>query len=157
MFENKNYSLRPIILFANVDVYRYILVINTSVLAMGRMEYDLSVYVYSLSTEISNIRASKTESKQWCQNNCSVVWCGAVLTGVCGWELLPLALFSLPSSSAPGNQYKRTDFGNRDHDSSDISNQTEFLPATTKKGSDEPAPVRARASRALLHYGRVRE
>jgi hypothetical protein len=64
MFENKNYSLRPIILFANVDVYRYILVINTSVLAMGRMEYDLSVYVYSLSTEISNIRASKTESKQ---------------------------------------------------------------------------------------------
>jgi hypothetical protein len=66
--------------------------------------------------------------------------------------VLPLALFSLPSSSAPGNQYKRTDFGNRDHDSSDISNQTEFLPATTKKGSDEPAPVRARASRALLHY-----
>jgi hypothetical protein len=64
MFENKNYSLRPIILFANVDVCRYILVINTSVLAMGRMEYDLSVYVYSLSTEISNIRASKTESKQ---------------------------------------------------------------------------------------------
>jgi hypothetical protein len=37
----KSYSLRPIILFASVDVFRHILVVDTSVLAksnMGRRE-----------------------------------------------------------------------------------------------------------------------
>jgi hypothetical protein len=41
MSEN-NYSLRPIILFANIDVSRHILVVDTSVLVksnMGRREY----------------------------------------------------------------------------------------------------------------------
>jgi hypothetical protein len=36
------YSLRPILLFANIDVFRHILVLNTSVLAksnMNQMEY----------------------------------------------------------------------------------------------------------------------
>jgi hypothetical protein len=39
---NNNYSLRPIILFANTDVSRHILVVDTSVFAksnMGRREY----------------------------------------------------------------------------------------------------------------------
>jgi hypothetical protein len=37
-----SYSLRSIILFVNIDVFRYILIINTSVLAksnMSRREY----------------------------------------------------------------------------------------------------------------------
>jgi hypothetical protein len=36
------YSLRPILLFANIDVSRHILVVDTSILAksnMGRREY----------------------------------------------------------------------------------------------------------------------
>jgi hypothetical protein len=40
--ENKWFSLRPILLFANIDVSRHILLIDTSVLAksnMGRREY----------------------------------------------------------------------------------------------------------------------
>jgi hypothetical protein len=47
VYTNKKlYSLRPIILFANVDVSRYILVVDTSVLAksnMGRREYINSI------------------------------------------------------------------------------------------------------------------
>jgi hypothetical protein len=38
------YSLRSIILFASIDVFRYILVVDTSVLAksnMGRREYEI--------------------------------------------------------------------------------------------------------------------
>jgi hypothetical protein len=38
----KRYSLRPIILFANIDVSRHILVVDTSILIksnMGRREY----------------------------------------------------------------------------------------------------------------------
>jgi hypothetical protein len=38
------YSLRPIIVFANIDVSRHILVVDTSVLAksnMGRREYGI--------------------------------------------------------------------------------------------------------------------
>jgi hypothetical protein len=34
----KNYSLRPIILFANIDVSRHLLVIDTSVLAKSNMD-----------------------------------------------------------------------------------------------------------------------
>jgi general stress protein CsbA len=32
------YSLRPVILFANVDISRYILVVDTSVLAKSNMD-----------------------------------------------------------------------------------------------------------------------
>jgi hypothetical protein len=48
------YSLRPIILFANMDISRYILVVDTSILAksnMGRREY------FFLNTRIYYIRA----------------------------------------------------------------------------------------------------
>jgi hypothetical protein len=33
-----NYSLQPIILFANMDVFRHVLVIDTSVLAKSNMD-----------------------------------------------------------------------------------------------------------------------
>jgi hypothetical protein len=48
----KFYSLRPIILFANMDVSRHILVIDTSVFKksnMGRREYKISNENISLS------------------------------------------------------------------------------------------------------------
>jgi hypothetical protein len=40
-----SYSLRPVILFASINVFRYILVVDTSILAksnMGRRKYSLS-------------------------------------------------------------------------------------------------------------------
>jgi general stress protein CsbA len=56
-----SYSLRSIILFANVDVSRYILIIDTSVLAksnMGRREYIrtvCSVFLATFSVVISSL------------------------------------------------------------------------------------------------------
>jgi hypothetical protein len=42
LYNNMNYSLRPIILFVNIDVSRHILMVDTSVFVksnMGRREY----------------------------------------------------------------------------------------------------------------------
>jgi hypothetical protein len=51
----KNYSLRPVLLFANMDVSRHILVVDTSILVksnMGQREYSICwMKLYNISAQ----------------------------------------------------------------------------------------------------------
>jgi hypothetical protein len=60
------YSLRPIILFINIDVSTHILIVDTSVLAksnIGRREYLLAPYIVQILPPIAGILAYPSRLK----------------------------------------------------------------------------------------------